>query len=237
MHVATWIEADTRKLAAPSVKQRLAAIRHLFGQVVVKPAGSLGPRHVVASGRTPVLDPSEARGLLDSIDSSTHAGLRDRALIALMVYSLARIGAAVEDVYTQNPPTVGAAAREGRQAACEPSQPRGIPHRPSRRGGTPRRSQGTALPHDRARHRPAHPHGAAASERLGDDPPGAAAAGIATKLDNHNFRATEITAYLKKGGTFEKAAAMGNHALTRTTQFYDRRRDEVSLDEVERVVI
>ena len=146
VHVATWIEADTRKLAAPSVKQRLAAIRHLFGQVVVKPAGSLGPRHVVASGRTPVLDPSEARGLLDSIDSSTHAGLRDRALIALMVYSLARIGAAVEDVYTQNPPTVGAAAREGRQAACEPSQPQGIPHRPSRRGGTPRRSQGTALP-------------------------------------------------------------------------------------------
>jgi site-specific recombinase XerC len=56
------------------------------------PAGSVrGPRHVVTTGQTPVLDPSEARALLDSIDTSTPAGLRDRALIAL---SFARIGAA-----------------------------------------------------------------------------------------------------------------------------------------------
>ena len=65
----------------------------------------------------------------------------------------------------------------------------------------------------------------------------AAAAGIATKLGNHSFRATGITAYLKNGGSLEKAAAMANHASTRTTQLYDRRRDEVSLDEVERIVI
>ena len=65
----------------------------------------------------------------------------------------------------------------------------------------------------------------------------AAAAGIATKLGNHSFRATGITAYLKNGGTLEKAAAMANHASTRTTQLYDRRRDELSLDEVERIVI
>jgi integrase len=58
----------------------------------------------------------------------------------------------------------------------------------------------------------------------------AAAAGIATKLGNHSFRATGITAYLKNGGTLEKAAAMANHASTRTTQLYDRRHDEVSLD-------
>ena len=65
----------------------------------------------------------------------------------------------------------------------------------------------------------------------------AAAAGIATRIGNHTFRATGITAYLKNGGTLEKAAAMANHASTRTTQLYDRRRDEMSLDEVERVVI
>ena len=65
----------------------------------------------------------------------------------------------------------------------------------------------------------------------------AAAAGIVTKLGNHSFRATGITAYLKNGGTLEKAAAMANHASTRTTQLYDRRRDELSLDEVERIVI
>jgi site-specific recombinase XerC len=77
VHVATWIEVGTRELAAPSAKQRLAAIRHLFdwlvsGRVVpVNPAGSVrGPRHVITCGQTPVLDPAEARALLDSIDIS-----------------------------------------------------------------------------------------------------------------------------------------------------------------------
>jgi integrase len=75
--------------------------------LLINPAGSVRePRHVVTSGQTPVLDSAEARALLDSINLSTHAGLRDRALIGLMVYSFARIGVAlamaVEDVYTQN---------------------------------------------------------------------------------------------------------------------------------------
>jgi site-specific recombinase XerD len=65
----------------------------------------------------------------------------------------------------------------------------------------------------------------------------ARAAGIKTQVGNHTFRATGITAYLKNGGTLENAAAMANHASTRTTQLYDRRRDEVSLDEVERISI
>ena len=102
-----------RDVSAPTVKQQLAAIRHLFdwlvtGQVVpVNPAASVrGPSHIVKRGKTPVLEPEEARALLDGIDVTTQAGLRDRALIGLMVYSFARIGAAlgmrVEDVYTQN---------------------------------------------------------------------------------------------------------------------------------------
>nr|WP_276328241.1 hypothetical protein [Burkholderia multivorans] len=63
----------------------------------------------------------------------------------------------------------------------------------------------------------------------------AAAAGIATAIGNHTFRATGITAYLQNGGTLENAAAMANHASTRTTQLYDRRRDALSLDEIERI--
>src|SRR5438067_840471 len=46
-----------------------------------------------------------------------------------------------------------------------------------------------------------------------------------------------ITVYLKDGSALEKAVPMANHALTRTTQLYDRRRDEVNLDEVERIGI
>jgi integrase len=65
----------------------------------------------------------------------------------------------------------------------------------------------------------------------------APAADIDTKVSNHTFRATGITAYLKNGGTLKNAAAMANHTSTRTTQLYDRRRDEVNLDEVERIVV
>ncbi|HTV27138.1 MAG TPA: site-specific integrase [Xanthobacteraceae bacterium] len=110
LHVASWIEAQALKASAPPVK--LAAIRHLFdwlvvGQVVpVNPASSVrGPKHIVRKGKTPVLDPVEARKLIDCIDATTPAGLRDRALIGFMVYSFARISAALgmkaEDFYSE----------------------------------------------------------------------------------------------------------------------------------------
>jgi integrase/recombinase XerC len=112
LHVAAYIEQLGRERSAPTVKQRLAAIRHLFdwlvtGQVMpMNPAASVrGPSHSVKRGKTPVLDPLEARALLDSIDVTMPVGLRDRALIGLMIYSFARIGAAlamkIEDVYVQ----------------------------------------------------------------------------------------------------------------------------------------
>jgi integrase len=112
VHVAAYIETLQRRLAPPSVKQHLAAIRMLFdwlvvGQVIaVSPASPVrGPKYSVKKGKTAVLSAEEARRLLDSVDPSSHVGLRDRALIALMVYTFARIGAAlkmrVEDVYTQ----------------------------------------------------------------------------------------------------------------------------------------
>lgn len=248
LHVATWIEGQARTLAAPSVKQRLAALRHLFdwlvtGQVVpVNPAASVrGPRHVVRQGKTPVLEPEEARALLDSIDVSTAAGLRDRALIGLMVYSFARIGAAlgmtVADVYTQNRRLWVRLKEKGGKAHALPchhnleaylvayidgtglaEDPKGPLFRTIGRG-TGRLTR-TPLPQANAH--------AMVRRR-------AAAAGIATKIGNHSFRATGITAYLKNGGTLEKAAAMANHASTRTTQLYDRRRDDMTLDEVERI--
>jgi site-specific recombinase XerD len=65
----------------------------------------------------------------------------------------------------------------------------------------------------------------------------AARAGILTKAGNHTFRATGITTFLSNGGSLENAQAMANHASTRTTQLYDRRRDEFTLDEIERIVL
>jgi site-specific recombinase XerD len=250
LHVAAYIEQLTKTHSAPTVKQRLAAIRHLFdwlvtGHVIERnPAHSVrGPSHRVKRGKTPVLDASEARALIDSIDTTTVIGLRDRALIGLMIYSFARIGAAlamkVEDAYVQNRRLWVRLHEKGgkrHEMPCHHNletylhayidgcglagDPKGSVFRTIGRG-TGRLTE-TSLPQANAyqmiRRR-------------------AAAAGIETKIGNHTFRATGITAYLKNGGTLEKAAAMANHASTRTTQLYDRRSDEVTLDEVERVVI
>jgi integrase/recombinase XerC len=250
LHVAAYIEQLGRERSAPTVKQRLAAIRHLFdwfvtGKIIpINPAASVrGPSHSVKRGKTPVLDPTEARALLDSIDVTTPAGLRDRALIGLMVYSFARVGAAlamkVQDVYVQN---------------------RRLWVRLHEKGGKR---------HEMPCHHnlETYLHAYIDSCQLGSDPKGplfrtigrgtgrltttfmaqanayamigrrAEAADIETKIGNHTFRATGITAYLKNGGTLERAAAMANHASTRTTQLYDRRRDDVTLDEVERIQI
>src|SRR5437867_6612029 len=106
--IAAYIEQHPG--AAPTVKQHLAAIRMLFdwlviGQIVpANPASSVrGPKHVVKRGKTPVLKADQARTLLDSIDTSTVVGLRDRALLGLMCYTFARVSAAismkVEDYY------------------------------------------------------------------------------------------------------------------------------------------
>jgi site-specific recombinase XerD len=250
LHVAAWIELQTRDHAAPTAKLRLAALRHLFdwlvtGQVIpANPAGSVrGPTHSARRGKTPVLAPEEARGLLDSIDVSKPVGLRDRALIGLMVYSFARIGAAlgmkVEDVYTQNRRFWVRLNEKGGKRHDMPchhnleawlhsyiegtgigADPKGPLFR-TIGSGTGRLST-TPLPQQNAY---------AMIRRRAD------AAGIATKIGNHTFRATGITAYLKNGGTLEKAANMANHVSTRTTQLYDRRPDGISLDEVERIGI
>jgi integrase len=65
----------------------------------------------------------------------------------------------------------------------------------------------------------------------------ALACGLKTKIGNHSFRATGITEYLRNGGKLEIAQQMAAHESGRTTGLYDRRDDEVSLDEVERILI
>ena len=248
MHVAAWIELQTHEHSTPTAKQRLAALRHLFdwlvtGQVLpANPAAAVrGPRHSALKGKTPVLDAAETRLLLDSIDVATHAGLRDRALIALMVYSFARVGAAtamrVEDVFTQSRRLWVRLHEKGGKRHAMPchhslaeylhayldgtgigADPKGLLFRTIGRGTG--KLTGTALPQANVY---------AMVQRR------AVTAGISTRIGNHTFRATGITTYLKNGGTLENAAAMANHASTRTTQLYDRRRDDISFDEVERI--
>ena len=184
----------------------------------------------------------EARALLDAIDISTLIGLRDRALIGLMVYTFARVGAAitmrVEDVYIQ-----------GRRTWVRLHEKGGKVHE-------------MPCHHNLEAWLQAYIEGAQLNDgkgylfcsvvgrtgRLADRPMRQAdvfrmvgrrakAAGIRTRIGCHSFRATGITEYLRNGGKLEIAQQMANHESARTTGLYDRRTDQINLDEVERILI
>jgi site-specific recombinase XerD len=102
LHVAAYIEGKQRELSAPSVKQHLAGLRMLFNWLVVgqvlrsNPALFVkGPKFSRQVGITPILEPGQMRELLDSIETTSLKGLRDRAAIAVMAYTFARVSAVV----------------------------------------------------------------------------------------------------------------------------------------------
>ncbi len=247
-HVAAFVKHLQGQFTPPTVKQHLAALRMLFdwlvtGHVIaVNPAHAVrGPKYVVKKGKTPVLQADEARTLLDAIDTGTPIGLRDRALIGTMVYTFARVNAVldmkVKDYFIQGRRGWVRLHEKGgkeHEVPCHHTLERfldeyiaaagiaGDADGPLFRSVGRKTGRGEALwQQDVYR----------MIQRR------AAAAGIATKIGNHTFRATGITAYLKNGGTLEHAQTIANHSSPRTTKLYDRRSDEISLDEVEKIVI
>ena len=250
VHVAAYVEQLGRTHAAPTVKQRLAAIRMLFdwlivGQVMAhNPAAAVrGPKHVVTTGKTPILSPAETRQLLDAIPTETITGYRDRALIGLLVYTFARIGAAValdvEDIYHQNRRLWVRLNEKGGKQHAMPAHHNleDYLHAYIDAGGLAGDPKGPLFHTVRGRGQALQRRRLATRNALDMVRRRADQAGLATAVTNHTFRATGITAYLKNGGTLEHAKAMAAHASTRTTQLYDRRSEEVRLDEVERIVI
>jgi site-specific recombinase XerD len=249
VHVAAYIEQLSQTHSAPSVNQSLAAVRMLFGWLVVgqvmpaNPASVVrGPKHVVKRGRTPVLSPEEARQLFLTIPTDSLVGLRDRALIGVLIYSFARISAAlamrVEDYFPQGKRWWLRLHEKGGkhhempvhhtleeyldsyiQAAGTEEDKKG----PLFRSALTKNGQLSNRPLDRI-------NAFRMIQRR------AKAAGIETHIGNHTFRATGITIYLLNGGTLEKAQQMAAHESPRTTKLYDRTNDAVSLDEVEKVV-
>lgn len=247
VHVAAYIEQLS--LAPQTVKQRLAALRALFdwlviGQVLpVSPAASVrGPRHSVKVGKTPVLSPKEVRDLIDAVETDTLVGLRDRAIIGVMVYTFARVGAVtrmqVEDVYVQRRRLWIRLHEKGGKLHDMPchhnleewlrdyidgaglDEAKGVLFR-SAKGPS-------AILSDRPLSQ------ADVYRMIGRR---AKAAGIDTHVGCHSFRATGITEYLRNGGKLEIAQQMANHESARTTGLYDRRGDQIKLDEVERIAI
>ena len=250
IHVAAYVEEMTESLSRPSIKQHLAALKMLFDWLVVgqvipfNPAQNVrGPKHSQKKGKTPVLNPDEARTLLDSIEGDTPIGRRDRALIALMVFTFARVGATVsmkvEDCYLQ-----------GRRVWVRLHEKGGKRHEvPANHHLDGYLEAYLSLPG--IQDQPKSPLFRSAAGRSGQlsekgmTQPDvyrmirrrAVAAGIGTKIGCHTFRATGITAYLKNGGRLEVAQQIAAHESSRTTGLYDRRGDEISVSEVERIVI
>jgi integrase len=250
--IAAYIEQLGKKHSPPTVKQHLAAIRMLFdwlvvGHVVrVNPASAVrGPKHVIKKGKTPVLSGSEARQLLDSIPANTLVGLRDRALIGVMVYSFARVGAVtamnVEDYFQQGKRFWFRLHEKGGKLHEVPAHHTAEEYldaylratdlsngNPEKRKTPLFRAMNGKLLSDRRLNR---------SRVLEMVKRRAIAAGLPYSVCCHTFRATGITAYLENGGTIEKAQQIAAHESPRTTKLYDRTTDKLSLDEIERIVL
>src|SRR5271163_2404940 len=247
--VATYIEERQASHSAPDVKQQLAAVRMMFDWLIVgqvapsNPASAVrGPKHVVKTGKTPVLDGKEWRRLIDTIPNDKVRDLRDRALIATLTYGFARVGAAlrmrVEDLQSKGSGWLIRLHEKGGKQHMMPCH-----HALAEALHVYIAAAGIGVDKKAYLFRTSRGHGGAA---LADQPmtqvdawrmvrKRALAAGIMAPIGNHSFRATGITAYLSNGGALEHAQEMAAHESPRTTKLYDRTKERLTQDEVERI--
>jgi integrase/recombinase XerD len=247
--VAAYVEQLTACRAAPTVKLQLAAIRSCFdwlvtGQIIpFNPAASVrGPKYSLKRGKTPVLRAEEARRLLDSIDTSTIGGLRDRALIALMAFSFARIGATLEmlvaDYFVEREQRWLRLHEKCGKLHHVPAHPTAVAYLDAYIVAA-----GIAADGSGPLFRTLNRHGVLTSKPMSQSDAlkmikrRARQAALPTTIGCHTFRATGITTYLENGGTIEGAQAIAAHESPRTTKLYDRRGDRATIQEVQRIAI
>jgi integrase/recombinase XerD len=247
-HVAAYIEGLGAELSPLSVKQHLAALKHWFDFLVLdhvlehNPATPVrGPRYRQDTGKTPVLERDEARRLLNSIDGAAVIDARDKALIAVMLSSFARVGAVVKmrvrdyrgagtssAMFTLHEksgkfhrvPAHHMAASlldayvglSGLAASPEAPLWQGSSGRTGKLSGEPLTERG-ALDIVKRRCR---------------------AAELPEDICSHSFRATGITLHQDAGGDLEAARQIAGHANIKTTQLYNRSGDRKRRNEVER---
>lgn len=245
LHVAAYVESMAETHAKPTAKQHLAALRALFDWLVVRrvmdanPAAPVrGPRFSRKRGKTPVLQPEEMRLLLETIGDKRLIDLRDRALIALMAYTFARVGAAAAmtagDYFVQGRRGWVRLQEKGgkvNEMPCHHNLEQYLEDWIAQAGLRPEDPLFPTFRNDAPTRTPLVQSNVFLMVRRR-----AAAAGIRTPINCHSFRATGITTYLKNGGRLEVAQQMAGHESPRTTGLYDRREDAVALDEIERIV-
>lgn len=244
--IAAYIE--THPGSPPTVKQHLAAIRMLFDWLVVRqvlpfnPASSVrGPKHVVKHGKTPVLTAGQARELLDSIDTRRIAGLRDRAILGVMIFSFARVGAVVamnlEDYYQSGKRWWFRLHEKGGKRHEVPAHHSAEAYLDAYVEAAGIGDAKGALFRTLDKERKLTAERITRNDVLRMIKRRARAARLPATTSCHTFRATGITAYLANGGTIENAQLIAGHESPRTTKLYDRTGDEITLDEIERIAI
>lgn len=250
IHVAAYIEQLQAKMKAPSVKQHLACIRMLFswlvtGQIIpTSPAAEVrGPRYSIKKGSTTVMSSQETTAFLKSIDSSHIVGLRDRAFIAVMAYTFARVSAVVnlkvEDYFPLKKRWWLRLQEKGGKV-----NEMGCHHKLEQYLDEYIAAAGIA----EDKKGPLFRAAIGRTRTLADRPISrvdawymvrrrARDAGIEGAICNHSFRAIGITDYMNNGGDITIAQRMAGHEDISTTRLYDRRNDDIDFGEIERVGI
>src|SRR6202795_3875833 len=248
--VAAYIETLQRQAAPPTVKQHMAAIRMLFSWLTEKGVLAMNPAREVKTerfsrteGKTPAFVDGEVQKLLDAVETSTHTGLRDRALLGVLAYTFARIGAVVnlkvEDYYPSGKRFL---LRFKEKGGKEKELP--VHHKLEELLDEYLKVTGLG----------AEPDSSLFPSALGKKKTGKLSrqrlvrtdaadmlkrrlkqAGLPAHYSPHSFRATGITNFLENDGTLEAAQRIAGHADSRTTKLYDRRGQKVLLEDMERI--
>lgn len=256
LHVAAYIEQFTHELqesgksfASPTVKQHLAAIKVLFDYLVVNqvmtsnPAAPVkGPKYSIKRGKTPVLSAQEAKELIESIETTSVVGLRDRALIGIMLYSFSRVSAVVQmqicDCFLQGKRTWIRLHEKGGKEHEVPLHHKAEEYLDAYMNALDNKSDYSPIWRTtRGKTGVLTANGMTRTDVFRMVKTRALKAGLAMKICCHSFRATGITVFLQNGGAIETAAQIAAHESPRTTKLYDRRADKIALEEVERIRI
>lgn len=247
--LAQYFDQLLESHAITTVKQHHSALSKFFDWMVqghifpVNPMYSVeAPKYTQDKGKTPVMSESQARHLLDSIDTTKIAGKRDKAILAVMLYSFARVSAVinmkVEDYFFDGESMVVRLIEKGSKYMEMPLNHKAIRILNDYIEDADI-SEDKKQPLFRALNR---------SRNLTDQPLDrrdcwrmvkrrVKNAGLSDKITNHSCRASGITSFLLNGGLMEDAQFLAGHADIKTTRLYDRREKEATVAMVELVGI
>lgn len=246
------LHLDQLDLAPASKKQVLAGLRHFFDGLDARHAIALNPaasvraeRYQVLEGKTPEITVKQARTLLKSLDTTDIVGLRDKCIIAILIYTAARVGAVAKlkckDFYDTGEQHCLRFHDKGGKS-------REIPVRHDLQTLLGQYIGRASLQLELAADQFLFRTTVMKTKQLTERAMSAGdmgrmikrrmrASGLPNRLSPHSFRVATITDLLSQGVPLEDVQNLAGHADPRTTRLYDRRQRKVTRNIVERISI